>query len=779
MDKTTLRTRLLESKEIVCNAVNLCEVLDTTDNSLLLKTRVVSKSKKGRYPDPSDTAGFTTMIEKDTPIWGRLRIDALTDTIIRFRYAEGEKELVNNTPMVFGTFNGPKSCTVSVDGETAQITTAAAQMNIDLSRLRVEIHNHEGETICGISGPERNSFLEWDSFETGVCRSRQDGSPISVEKFDLHPHEAIFGFGEKFMKLNQVGQTMDLNMTEAYGVTTPRSYKNIPFFVSTKGYGVFFNHSSRMTFWVGSMSATDIQIATEDDFLDYYVILGDIKQILSQYTDITGKGVVPPKWTFGYWQSKISYKSADEALNIARRLRENKVPCDVIHLDTYWFKKDWYCDLEFDKARFPDPEAYMVELAKMGFKISLWQLPYIPEGSQLFNELEAVDGFVKNKEGNIYTVASDLRFFATAGRVGCIDFTNPKAVQIYQKWLRKLFKLGVKVIKTDFGEAAPGDGIYYDGTPGHRMHNLYPLLYNRAAAEVTKEETGDIVVWGRSAWAGCQRYPLHWGGDSSPNWANMVPQLEGGLSFGLSGFQFWSQDIGGFLGQTGGNLLIRWMQMGLFLSHSRIHGVGDREIYKFEPEILRICRNYINLRYQLMPYIYGSAFSCVEQSLPMTRALVIDYQNDPTVWDISDEYLFGDSILVAPITDPSNKRAVYLPEGTWTDWWTGEQLEGKRWIDVEADIETLPLYVHEGAIIPMGPVMQYVDEFKVEEIELCITPFKGDGKSTFTVPVNDEKVAVEYLADAGRHTVKIGDSDVRFNITVLGNRDVAISQALL
>lgn len=779
MDKTTLRTRLLESKEIVCNAVNLCEVLDTTDNSLLLKTRAVSKSEKGRYPGPSDAAGFTTMIEKDTPIWGRLRIDALTDTIIRFRYAEGEKELVNNTPMVFGTFNGPKSCMVSVDGETAQITTAAAQMNIDLSCLRVEIHNHEGETICGISGPERNSFLEWDSFETGVCRSRQDGSPISVEKFDLHPHEAIFGFGEKFMKLNKVGQTIDLNMTDAYGVTTPRSYKNTPFFVSTKGYGVFFNHSSRMTFWVGSMSATDIQIAIEDDFLDYYVILGDIKQILSQYTDITGKGVVPPKWTFGYWQSKISYKSADETLNVARRLRENEVPCDVIHLDTYWFKKDWYCDLEFDKARFPDPEAYMTELAKMGFKISLWQLPYIPEGSQLFNELEAVDGFVKNKEGNIYTGTSDLRFFATAGRVGCIDFTNPKAVQIYQKWLRKLFKLGAKVIKTDFGEAAPVDGIYYDGTPGHRMHNLYPLLYNRAAAEVTKEETGDIVVWGRSAWAGCQRYPLHWGGDSSPNWANMVPQLEGGLSFGLSGFQFWSQDIGGFLGQTGGNLLIRWMQMGLFLSHSRTHGVGDREIYKFEPEILRICRNYINLRYQLMPYIYGSAFSCVEQSLPMTRALVIDYQNDPTVWDISDEYLFGDSILVAPITDPSNKRAVYLPEGTWTDWWTGEQLAGRRWIDVEADIETLPLYVHEGAIIPMGPVMQYVDEFKVKEIELRIALFKGDGKSTFTVPVNDEKVAVEYLADAGRHTVKIGDSDVRFNITVLGNRDAAISQARL
>ncbi|GAI00808.1 unnamed protein product, partial [marine sediment metagenome] len=390
---------------------------------------------------------------------------------------------------------------------------------------------------------------------------------------------------------------------------------------------------------------------------------------------------------------------------------------------------------------------------------------------------KAVDGFVKNKEGGLYDIRCGFNFFPPGTRIGCIDFTNPKAVQIYQKWLRKLFKLGAKVIKTDFGEDAPVDGIYYDGTPGYQMHNLYPLLYNRAVAEVTKEETGDIVVWGRSAWAGCQRYPLQWGGDSSPNWANMVPQLEGGLSFGLSGFQFWSQDIGGFLGQTGGNLLIRWMQMGTFLSHSRIHGFGDRELYKFEPEVLRICRNYINLRYQLMPYIYGSAFSCVEQSLPMARALVVDYQNDPTVWNISDEYLFGDSILVAPITDPSNKRAVYLPEGTWTDWWTGEQLEGRRWIDIEADIETLPLYVREGAIIPVGPVMQYVNELKVEEIELRIAPIKGEGKSSFTVPVNDEKVAVEYLVAGGRHTVKIGDSKVRFNITVLGNRDVDISPA--
>jgi alpha-D-xyloside xylohydrolase len=515
------------------------------------------------------------------------------------------------------------------------------------------------------------------------------------------------------------------------------------------------------------MSSADIQIAVEDDFLDYYVITGSIKEILSQYTDITGKGIVPPKWTFGYWQSKLSYSSAKETLKIARKLRRTEIPCDVIHLDTFWFKKDWYCDLEMDKERFPDPEEYFNELKKMGFKVSLWQLPYIPEGSQYFEDLKAVEGFVKTKEGAIY----DVGFCNTPGFkgiVGCIDFTNPKAIQVYKKWIRELFKRGAKVFKSDFGEEAPLDGIYYDATPGRQMHNLYPLLYNKALTEITKKMTGGSCVWARSGWAGNQRYPVHWGGDSSTNWHNMIPQLEGGLSLGLSGFQFWSQDIGGHLGRPNNEILIRWMQLGLFHSHSRIHGTGRREIYKFSSEIVRICKQYIQLRYKLIPYIYGSAIKCVEKSLPMSRALVIEYQDDPTVWNIGDEFLFGDSILVAPITDESNTRQIYLPEGIWTDWWTNERKRGKLWITIEADIDILPLYIREGAIIPMAPIMNYIDEFKIKEIILKISLFEKDGKSTFIVPVNDESVFIEYIAINGKHEIKIGKSHVSFKIDAMG-----------
>ena len=284
---------------------------------------------------------------------------------------------------------------------------------------------------------------------------------------------------------------------------------------------------------------------------------------------------------------------------------------------------------------------------------------------------------------------------------------------------------------------------------------------------MTKEETGDGVVWARSAWAGSQRYPLHWGGDNSPNYHNLAPQLVGGLSFGLSGFQFWSQDIGGFCGTTNDTLLTRWMQIGMFISHSRIHGYGDRELYKFAPETLRICRDFIRLRYRLMPYIYGQAKKCVEESLPMLRALVVEYQYDPMVRDMGDEYLFGDSLLVAPIFTERNRRQVYLPAGEWTYWWTRERIAGPRWLEVEADLETLPLYVREGAIIPMGSLMNYVDEKPVEQIDLHISRFATPGRTNIQVPVNGTWVDVGYTYDGDKHTVSIGESDVKFHIEML------------
>lgn len=772
--KNGVMTEMQGREALLRASVNSVEVAEINDDSLLLNASAVLASKRKISSADSDMMNQQQLALLGQKVAGTIRVDVLSDTVLRVRYAEGEEVPANFTPMVVGTPPVALKCDIIEVGEIVEIRTAKIVAQVSLAPYRIEVFSLDGRKICGVGGGEKDNFNNWDSYNTGICRVIGDGKPLAVENFDLHYDEAIYGWGEKFLKLNKVGQTIDLNMDDALGVTTPRSYKNIPFYVSTRGYGVFFNHSSLMTGWVGSLSTVDVQIAAEDDFLDYYIMVGDIKEIFNSYTDITGKGSLPPKWTFGYWQSKISYSSAEETLEIARKMREHHIPCDVIHLDTFWFKDDWYCDLLFDKERFPDPAAYLAELANLGIKISLWQLPYIPEGSQLYNDLKTVDGFVKTVDGDIYNVGICFTP-GFNGTVGVVDYTNPLAVAVHQQAFRALFRLGAKVIKTDFGESAPLDGVYYDGTPGHRMHNLYPLLYNKAIFEVTKEETGDGVVWARSAWAGSQRYPLHWGGDNSPNYFNMEPQLAGGLSFGMSGNQFWSQDIGGFLGNINQPLLIRWMQIGMFLSHSRIHGCGDRELYKFEAETQRICGDYIRLRYRLMPYIYGSARQCVAASLPLARPLVVEYQQDPTVFNIGDEYLFGESLLVAPIFTEENSRRIYLPAGVWTDWWTGERITGGCWITREVDVETMPLYIREGGLIPLGPVMDYVDAIPTEEIELKVALFTGDGHSHFELPINGEIIPLDYRAAAGKHLLTIGETRVKFKVQVFGEGELVVN----
>ncbi len=746
-----LHTRRLEDRDVERSSVGPCELLEQEPAALVLRTA----SKRWRSPRwPDEGEGLAAFLPRDGAE-GRLRIDAVADEVFRLRYAEGITLPENATPMVVGAPPPPGRVAVDAGEGRVSLATAKACIEVDLLSLRLRARDAEGREVTEIGGPEKNHFHVWDAYNTGICRTRE-GRPLAVECFALRPQEGVFGFGEQFLALDKLGQTVDLNMVEATGTTTPRSYKNVPLFWTTRGWGVFLNHSARITCWVGSRGAADLQVAVEEDFLDYYLFVGSPKEILARYTDLTGKTRMPPRWSFGFWQSKISYRSGDEALEVVRANREHGIPTDVLHLDTHWFKEDWYCDLEFARDRFPDPAGFHKQMADLGAKVSLWQLPYIPEGSKLFQGLAGVDGFVKTREGELYDVGICYTP-GFSGRVGCIDFTNPEAVRVYQSHLRRLFDLGARVIKVDFGEQAPLDGVYHDGTPGHRMHNLYPLLYNQAVAEATREATGESIIWARSTWAGSQRYPLHWGGDSSANWHNLGPQIQGGLSLGLSGFPFWSMDIGGFLGEASGPLLVRWMQAGVFFSHPRIHGTGDRELWKRDAETLRICRDYVQLHYRLLPYLWATARECVERALPVSRALVLEFPDDPTTRGIGDAWLLGDSLLVAPILDESGRRRVYLPEGAWTDWWTGERTVGPCWLDVEADLATLPLWLREGAVIPLAPVMDHVDQRPIDALTLRIAPFRNEGVRVLRVPLPEGEVEIGYRAAGGRHVVSTDD----------------------
>jgi len=592
-------------------------------------------------------------------------------------------------------------------------------------RIRHDLHevtlsDASGHMRLRMGGEEANGFLKWASHPLGFVRPvGGDAAGVVTECFSLKPDEGLYGFGEHFMGLNKNGRTVDMNQEDACGTMTPRMYKCVPFYMSTRGYGVFVNQTARMTFWAGTRTTASVQLAVEDDYLDCFVVLGeDMKQILARYTALTGKSPVPPKWSFGLWMSKITYQSEGEVMRVARNLRERKLPADVIHLDTGWFEKDWVCDLEFSRERFPDPKRMFDTLRSMGFRVSLWQQPYIRKTSKLFKECMDGDHFIRNDMGCITP-----RPWSN----GVLDYTRPQTVNWHTDRFRRLFALGAAAIKTDFGEAAPDDGIYHDGTPAHRMHNLYPLLYNKALFEVTKECTGDSIVWGRSATAGSQRYPLYWGGDNTANFDNIEPSLCGGLSLGMCGFSFWSQDIGGFRGNPTPELFIRWMQVGLFGSHARIHGYNDREPYRFGPEAETVSRDFLNLRVRLMPYLYSVAHASAAAGLPVMRPLVLEFENDRNVRDLSSQFMLGPSLLVAPILEEgARERDIYLPEGTWYEWWSGQCVAGNRWIRAEIPLDRTGLYVRQGSLIPLGPVCQSVDKQPWDELDVRVYPDGND-----------------------------------------------------
>ena len=552
-------------------------------------------------------------------------------------------------------------------------------------------------------------LLPFSFIKRGSDNSRSINPVLTIA-----PGERIYGCGESFGALNKVGQKVQIMVTDPQGPETDGQYKPVPFFFSNRGYGVFLHTSAPITADFGASYIGADRLFMADEQLDMFVFFGEPKDILNEYTNITGKSPMLPLWTFGTWMSRITYFSQEEGLEIAKQLRQHKIPSDVIHFDTGWFGVDWQCDYEFAKDRFKDPKGMLDQMKRDGFHTCLWQLPYFTPKNRFFREI--VDGgmAVKNAAGSLpYEDA-------------VLDFTNPKTVSWYQSKIEGLMKLGVATIKCDFGEAAPYDGFYHNGRGGLYEHNLYPVRYNKALWEqVERSHPGEGVIWARSAWAGSQRYALHWGGDAATTNTGMLGDLRGGLSFGLSGFSFWSHDMGGFVTASPEDIYRRWLPFGFLSSHTRAHGAPPTEPWLISESFTKAFRQAAEMKYKLMPYVYAQAKDCTERGLPMVRALLVEFPDDPGAWLVEDEYMFGSQILVAPLLESGNSRTCYLPRGKWIDYQSGKVYEG-GYQTIEVGEIPAVILVCDGSLIPHAPLAQRTDQIQWDKVEL--KPYKADAK---------------------------------------------------
>lgn len=569
----------------------------------------------------------------------------------------------------------------------------------------VEIYDASGKLLTSTNHLTDNSTSFTPVLPFSYVRRASDYSRSFSATFNLSPDEKIFGCGESFTQLNKRGQKVVLWTDDANGVENEAMYKPIPFFMSSRGYGMFMHTSSPITCDFGKYfnGVTSLMIGDED--LDLFVFLGKPREILDEYTNLTGKAAMPPLWSFGLWMSRITYFSESDGRNVARLLRENKIPSDVIHFDTGWFETDWRSDYKFSSSRFQDPAKMIADLKTQGFHISLWQLPYFVPKNSLFPEIVEKGLYVRNAKGSVpYEDAT-------------LDFSNPNTVSWYQAKIAGLLKMGVGAIKVDFGEAAPASGIYASGRTGFYEHNLYPLRYNKAVADITREITGETIIWARSTWAGSQRYPLHWGGDAENTNNGMQAELRGGLSLGVSGFSFWSHDIGGFVVKTPEDLYRRWLPFGMLSSHTRSHGAPPKEPWEYNESFNTAFREATNMRYRLMPYIYAQAKQCTETGLPMVRALFVEYPDDPGAWLIDNQYLFGPDILVAPMMENGSERDVYLPGGKWIDYQTKE-IYAPGWHRIKTGKIPVVMLVRDGAVIPHIRLAQSTMDMDWSNLEL-------------------------------------------------------------
>ncbi len=685
------------------------------------------------------------------------RIQFVTDRTIRLRMSSGPdfRKEEESLMLVNGTApSDMKSWKYSrIDGGH-KYTGEHGSVEILENPWHVKIYDADGRLLTGTLHPEdvKNTYTPVTPFS--FIRRAEDYSRSMAAVFSMSPEEKIFGCGESFTRFDKRGQKVILWTDDANGVQNETMYKPVPFYMSSRGYGVFMHHSTPITVDFGKYFNAANSMMIGDDEADIFLFIGEPKDILNEYTSLTGKAEMPPLWSFGFWMSRITYFSEKEGREVAENLRKHKIPSDVIHFDTGWFDVDWRNNYEFARDRFENAEKMIADMKKDGFNVCLWQLPYFTPKNTLFSEIVEQGLAVKDRKGNIpYEDA-------------VLDFSNPETVRWYQDKIAGLLKQGVGVIKVDFGEAAPASGLYHSGRTGFYEHNLYPLRYNKAVAEVTKREKGYTLIWARSTWAGSQRYPLHWGGDAATTNTAMAATLRGGLSLGLSGFTFWSHDIGGFVTKSPENLYRRWTPFGMLTSHVRSHGEPPTEPWEYGKDFLNDFRKADNMRYRLMPYIYAQAKHSSERGLPMLRAMFVEYPDDPGSWLVDDQYLFGSSVLVAPLFEDVTERNVYLPPGKWIDYQTRKVYEG-GWHRVKAGDIPVVILIRDGTVLPHIALAQSTKDMDWSRLDLQVYSTTGSAEGKVYLPEETDIKTVKVVKRGNGYVLENDPygGKVKWNIT--------------
>ena len=521
--------------------------------------------------------------------------------------------------------------------------------------------------------------------------------PYIKDEFTLAVGELVYGLGERFGPLVKNGQYVDLWNFDG-GTASEQAYKNVPFFMTNKGYGVFINNSGRVSLEVASEKTARIQFSASGETLEYFVFYGPSpKEILERYTALTGRPALLPEWSYGLWLSTSFTTSYDEktVMSFINGMEERKIPLSVFHFDCFWMKGFNWCDFTWDKATFPDPAGMLSRIKAKGIKICVWINPYIAQRSPLFKEGKENGYLLMNRDGSVFQV-DDWQ----AG-MAIVDFSNPQAVKWYQSYLEKLMDMGVDCFKTDFGEKIPLNVNYSDGGDPESYHNFYAYMYNKAVFDILEKKRGkgEACLFARSATAGCQQFPLHWGGDCESTFEAMAETLRGGLSLGLSGFGFWSHDIGGFEGTPNAALFKRWLAFGLLSSHSRLHGSNSYRVpWSVDEESADVCRFFAELKNSIKPYLMKAGAEAHEKGVPVLRAMFLEFPDDPACAYLDRQYMLGPDLLVAPVFS-EDEVTYYVPDGEWKNLLTNDTVKGGRWITEKHGFLSLPLLVRPGAKI--------------------------------------------------------------------------------